>query len=147
MDFDYEEYEKKCSEIKKNNEELLEIFATNLGNLSKETIARHVNNVSFYINQFLLYEDALTFDYGLEKIDDYLGNFFIRKCMWSTPATIKSTAASIKKFYKCMLDHGKIEKEGYRYLCMMIKSEMEQWQFDCEQFNNPEEENPFGLFW
>lgn len=147
MDFDYEEYEKECSEIKKSNRELLELFASDLGNLSEETIAKHVSNVNFYINEFLLYEDALTFDHGIEKIGDYLGDFFIRKCMWSTPATIKSTAASIKKFYKCMLDHGKIEVEQYRYFCAIIKSEMSQWQSYCAQFNNPDEENPFGFFW
>ena len=47
---------------------------------------------------------------GISMLDEYLGNFFIRKCMWSTPANIKTNATSIKKFYKCMLEHGKIEK-------------------------------------
>ncbi len=39
-----------------------------------------------------------------DRINDFLGEFFIRKCMWSTPGTIKRTAASIKKFYKFMPD-------------------------------------------
>ena len=83
----------------------------------------------------------------LGKIDEFLGEFFIRKCMWSTPATIKSTAASIKKFYKCMLDHGKIEKGDYKFFCETVKVGMEDWQALCAQYNDPEEENPFGFFW
>ena len=55
--------------------------------------------------------------------------------MWSTPGTIKSTAASIKKFYKCMLEHGKIEKADYEFLCREIKEGMPIWQEDCAVYN------------
>lgn len=143
---DYNEYEAKCKEIRKYNDELLDLFASDLSNLSSKTIRRHLSNVNFYINDYLLLEDALTFEYGTGRIDMFLGNFFIRKCMWSTPETIKSTAASIKKFYKCMLKHGKIDQDDYDYLCNEIKDLMPQWQADCAQFNNPEEENPFCFF-
>lgn len=33
-----------------------------------------------------------------EYLSDFFGYFFIRKCMWSTPDTVKSTIASLKKF-------------------------------------------------
>jgi hypothetical protein len=56
--------------------------------------------------------------------------------MWSTPGTIKTTAASIKKFYKCMNEHGYISKDRYEDLCDVIKVNMEIWQDDCETFNN-----------
>ena len=85
-------------------------------------------------------------DEGVYMIDMFLGYFFIRKCMWSTPASIKSTAASIKKFYKCMLDHGKIEKEDYNSLCSEIKEGMSDWQADCAQFNDPDAPSPFAIF-
>ena len=29
-------------------------------------------------------------------LGDFLGDYFIRKCMWSTPSTVKTTAASIR---------------------------------------------------
>ena len=59
------------------------------------------------------------------KINMFLGCFFIHKCMWSTPGTIKSTAASIKKFYKCMNEHGYVSKVEYNYFCTVIKENME----------------------
>lgn len=73
---------------------------------------------------------------GAMMIDLFLGDYFIYKCMWSTPATIKSTAASIKKFYKSMMDHGNLDKEDYKNLCEEIKEEMEMWQTECEMVNN-----------
>ena len=111
--------------------------------LSPATVRKHLSNVDFYINNYLLYEDALDMVNGTEMIDDFLGDFFIRKCMWSTPATIKSTAVSIKKFYKCMLECGKIKKEDYDNLCQEIKDGLPNWQADCEQFNDPGLVNPF----
>lgn len=84
-------------------------------------------------------------DYGTDRIDFFLGDFLIRKCMWSTPGSIKTAASSIKKFYKCMMDHGIVEKEDYEFLCSEIKEGMETWQKDCAMYNDPDQPNPFAL--
>lgn len=146
--FDYDKYEAKCVEIRSDNEKLLDLFEQSLtvAGLSPKTIRTHLSNVDFYINEYLLREDACPMAEGVGMIDMFLGDFFIRKCMWSTPATIKSTASSIKKFYKCMMDHGKIEKRDYDFLCSEIKENMERWQDDCALFNDPDEPNPFAWF-
>lgn len=145
---DYEEYEKLCEQIKKDNEEHLEIFQSELekSGLSEKTIRKHVNNADFYINEFLLYEEPVPMKEGCGCIDGFLGYFFIRKCMWSTPATIKSTATSLKKFYKCMADCGRVEKEDYNELCDSIKYGMDDWLSDCSQFNDPSQPSPFSFF-
>lgn len=83
---------------------------------------------------------------GTGMLDMFLGYFFIRKCMWSTPGTIKSTAASIKKFYKCMVEHGKVDVSDYEYLCSEIKENMDQWQTDCAIYNDPDAPSPFAFF-
>lgn len=70
-------------------------------------------------------------------LGDFLRDYFIRKCMWSTPSTVKTTAASLKKFYNCMAEYGKIEKKDYDYVCRDIKESMEYWQESCESYNNP----------
>ena len=142
----YEIYEKKCEEIRRINAELLGMFEKDLSSLSPKTIKRHLSNVDLYINDYLLRQDALTMEHGIEMIDDFLGYFFIRKCVWSTPATIKSTAASIKKFYKCMMKHGKITGRAYDALCNEIKTGMEYWQEDCAMYNDPDAEYPFMFF-
>ena len=146
MDADYEEYEKRCSEIRKLIGAFLEMFENEMAGISLATKKRHLNNVEFYINDFLLYEDAETYEAGIYKIDGFLGDYFIRKCAWSTPGTIKSTAASIKKFYKCMLDHEQIQKSDYEYLCEVIKENLKSWQQDCDEYNNLDTGEPLGFF-
>lgn len=146
----YEEYEEKCDEIRKKNVAYLDEFCEDLFNagLKEKTINRHYQNANFYINTYLLREEPLEMKYGTNyfKINDFLGDFFIRKCMWSTPGTIKSTAASIKKFYNSMLQRENIDALGYRELIEAIKENMDRWLEDCEAFNSPDAPNPFAFF-
>ena len=139
--FDKSEYDKQCKQQQLTNSEYLEIFENDMkkANLANSTIRRHRSNVDFYINTYLLREDSLKMSDGTFMIDMFLGYFFIRKCMWSTPGTIKTTAASIKKFYKCMAEHGYIENSSYNYLCNEIKENMESWQRECNEYNNGSE--------
>ena len=94
---DFEAYEKECEEIRKENSAFLKLFEDDLvaAGLSKKTIRNHVSNVDFYINEYLLREDVLSMEEGVSRIDSFLGYFFIHKCMWSTPGTIKRTALHI----------------------------------------------------
>ena len=56
----------------------------------------------------------------------------------------KTTGASIKKFYKCMADHGEISKDKYKELCTLFKEEMADWQEECRRFNDDDDD--FFLF-
>lgn len=145
---DYDEYLSKCDSIRETNNSLLELFSEDLkkSGLNNKTINQHLSNVDFYINEYLLRKAPLPMESGTTMIDDFLGNFFIRKCMWSTPGNIKTTATSIKKFYKCMLEHKKILKTDYDFLCSEIKDSMEIWQENCAIYNNPDAPNPFFMF-
>lgn len=134
----YEEYEFECQKQRQRNEKFLEIFEKDLlsAGLNVNTVRKHLFNVDFYINTYLLREEPLDMERGCIKIDMFLGYYFIHKCMWSTPGNIKTTAASIKKFYKCMFAHGYNEKNDYKFLCSEIKEGMSEWQADCERFNS-----------
>lgn len=57
---DYAQYEKDCERIRTENQKLLDEFENWLqeANLSERTIKKHIDNVDFYINEFLLYEDV-----------------------------------------------------------------------------------------
>lgn len=104
IEYDLKEYDKQYERIRKDNEELLAVFREDLSNLTPTTIRRHLSNVDFYINEYLLYEEPLSFD------------------------------------------HGKIVSEDYNFLCDEIKNNMPDWQALCEQYNDPESENPFFPF-
>lgn len=122
------------------NHEYLLLFQEDLENagLKQKTIYNHLSNANLFINDFLIYNMDATMEEGVTMLGDFLGDFFIRKCMWSTPATVKTTAVSLKKFYKSMAEHGKIEKKDYDYVCRDIKESMEYWQECCAEYNNPD---------
>ena len=123
-------------EIEKQHEELLCIFLEDISHLSDKTIRKHMNNVAFFINDYMIYYNGANYEEVNEEINLFFSDFFIRKCMWSTPNSTKETVASLKKFYKSMVDHGRFEKEEYKLLCNIIKEEIENWQQLCDDYNN-----------
>lgn len=139
MSDDWEKYERECERIRKENAVYLDEFRKSLeaDGLAPKTVARHVENVDFYINDFLLYEMPEPAKDGALIIGWFLGDFFIRKCTWSTPTSIMQNAASLKKFYKYLLSEGVIDADNYSELLDTIKSEMDEWLDECETFNNP----------
>lgn len=125
----YEQYEKDCKKIKKANKRLLADFETCLedAGLSPKTIDRHYSNIDFYLNEFLLYEEAIEAREGVSYVDMFLGYWFIKKAMWSSPAAIKSNAASLNKFYTFMHSRKSISGESLANLKQTIKEKMPEW--------------------
>lgn len=143
------DYDSACETMRNRNEDYLVLFRQQLvkDGLKETTIEHHISNVDFFINTYLLLSDASEMERGCFLVDDFLGYFFIRKCMWSTPASIKSNAASFKKFYKCMFENGHIAKESYDTLVATIKGEMHIWQEACAEFDNPSGSSSYDDLW
>jgi len=136
----YEQYEQDCERIIKDNEKLLNEFEKWLSDkkLSPKTIANHRNNVDFYINTFLLHEEAIDASDGVYEVDLFLGFWFIKKAMWASKSTIKNNATSIKKFYEFMLEKGNIDEEAYKELKEEIKTNMREWLDTMDRYDNPD---------
>lgn len=133
---EYEKYEQDCKKIRNENLKILDEFESWLeeSGLSDGTIQNHSSNVDFYINKYLLYEEAIKPEEGACHISMFLGSWFIRKAMWSSESSIKSNAASLKKFYMFMLEKGKIGKEDLNDLKATIKREMPEWLMEVNSF-------------
>lgn len=133
----YEEYEERVRINKKKNEQYLQEFSKYLENegLSVKTINKHINNVEFYINTYLNNYEPTDMRDGCIGIGMYLGDWFIRKTTWASKNSIKENAASIKKFYKCMLGLNHINISEYENIYSEIKSEMETWIERVEEYN------------
>ena len=128
MSFDHDAYEKECAAIREINELHLsgfEIWLINSG-LSAKTVERHVSNVDFYINDYLCYYDARDVRHGCYSVDQFLGDWFIRKAP-SSCTGIKSFAASFKKFYAYLLFVSVIEQRDYDALIRDIKFGLPGW--------------------
>jgi site-specific recombinase XerD len=70
----------------------------------------------FYINEYLLYEDAVEAKDGVDSVSEFLGYWFIKKAMWASQSSIKANASSLKKFYSFLLEKGLIDKDDLKQL-------------------------------
>jgi len=140
---DYEQYEKSCEIIREKNEKLLSDFEKWLSdkNLSERTIDKHISNVDFYINDFLLYDDAIEATDGTTGIGMFLGYWFIKKATWSSQSAIKQNAASLKKFYQFMYEQGKISKDLLSGMKDRIKECMPDWLATMDRYEDPDIED------
>jgi hypothetical protein len=136
---DYEQYEIECERIRKSNDKLLDDFAKWLrkSNLADKTIGHHVDNIDFYINEFLLYEDAVEPQHGAGSTGMFLGYWFIRKAMWASASSIKSNAASLKKFYTFLHERDAVSKDDLDFLKETIKEEMPEWLATLARYDDP----------
>ena len=93
----YLEKDKKKN-IKRNKKFLTE-FKAYMKNqkLSPKTIKKHLNNMELYLNEYLTYYGVTKMEDRVYEINMFLGDFFIRKCLWSSVSSIKENASSIKK--------------------------------------------------
>ena len=136
------------------NDDLIYNFAKWLkkSGLSEETIRKHINNISFFLNHYLVYQeidgdiddDAETIvcqaEDGVDFIDDFLGYWFIRKAMWSDERSIKSNITSIKKFYTFMQSLNLISKDDLKFLKEEIKENKDEWIDTVNRYNNIDED-------
>ena len=79
----YEKYERACETIREDNTALLEEFSGWLRakGLSDATVTKHRDNIDFYVNEFLLYEDGTPAAEGMTEVGMFLGyGSFERRC-------------------------------------------------------------------
>jgi site-specific recombinase XerD len=135
---DYEKYEEDCKKIRKANERLLHEFEVWLKSSGvSENDKNHLSNIEFYVNEYLLYENATEAKDFVNSVDMFLGYWFIRKAMWASPSSIKGNAASLKKFYTFMHDKNLIDKEDLIDLRQTIKEGMPEWLATLKRFDDP----------
>ena len=134
----YKEYEKACGQIRQENAQLLDDFVLMLRSqrLAPRTISKHRDNVDFFINEFLLYTDAKRPSDGIGEVDVFLGDWFIRKAMWSTPRSIKTNATSLYRFYAFLAASGKVTLAELADLKETIALHLPEWQARCERYND-----------
>ena len=144
MPDDYAKYEEQCGRIRQENAKLLDEFADSLaaGGLSAKTVRRHRENMDFYLNDFLLYEDAEKAEAGVHMAGMFLGYWFIRKAMWASRESIKSYGASLKKFYAFMVAKDKVTQEDLDDLKTQIKEGMPEWLATLARHDDPEIDDP-----
>ncbi len=135
-----DEFENQVESIKDENRIILERFERYLGDkkLSKATIDKHVGNIDFFTNDFLLYYEPIAAKDGSSQVGCFLGDWFIRKAMWASVTSIKENITSIKKFYQFMLEIGEIDNDEFAELKEEIKECKDDWIKKVRMYDNPD---------
>ena len=137
---EYEIYEIECKKIRKENRKLLNSFRKYLGSkkISKKTVDKHVSNIDFYINEFLLYEEPSKAKEGVNKLDHFLGYWFIRKAMWASVTSIKENITSLKHFYTYMHTIDEIDPDELNAMKEEIKESKDEWLETIRKYDDPD---------
>ena len=96
-------------------------------NLSDKTVRKHLSNIDFYINEYLLYEEVVPPAEGIDRIGNFLGYWFIRKALWSSVASIKENITSLKHFYIFLVREGVIDQDKLDEMKLEIKECKNDW--------------------
>ena len=115
--------------ITSQNEKVLQEFESYLqkSGITSKTISKHLDNIDFYINTYLLYDEFDSPDKGHYRLDDFFSYFFPRKAMWSSSNSVKENITSLKKFYKYLNELSLITDEEFKEMTNVIKAEKENW--------------------
>ncbi len=130
------------------NAELLRLFKASLAELGEDVAKQRVNDVGFFLNEYLL-DEAGPFREGVYAIDDYLGDFYLRNCFGADGERVSRICESIRMFYECMLQNGKIEQGDYDILQQEIRENYRLWMARAEgDIDLPPEESygDYGSF-
>lgn len=132
---DFEDYEKKLAEFEVACAKDLENFRAKLEleGLSEKTIRNHVSNMSFFLEEYLPREWVFSVDRGIIYADTFF-DFCKRKMLCLSKTAVRSYASSLRKFYKVLLDEGRVTKTQYKEM----KENMKRAADSCEAFLDAE---------
>lgn len=138
MDEDYEQHEKDQKAAEKHNNLVIADFRKYLENksLKSTTVNKHVYNIRFYANYYLLRYEIIPVEEGALNIGYFLGDFFIRKAMWSRPSAVKGNISSFKKFYTFLNEIKMLSNEDLREMKQLIREEKDDWMEASEAYWN-----------
>jgi site-specific recombinase XerD len=122
-----ETYEQRVQAIQRANQPILEGFETWLRQtgLSEQTIREHVDNMRFFARYLLLYAHSLRrLDEATEgAVYDFLEDWFPRKALWASVASMTVYLASFKKFFKWMGAAGLVSPQVVADVLSTLKEE------------------------
>jgi site-specific recombinase XerD len=101
-----ETYEQRVQAMQLANQPILDGFEHSLkqAGLREQTIKAHVDNMRLFAHYLLLYASSLRrLDEATEgNVYDFLEDWFPRKALWASVASMKVYLASFKKFFTWM---------------------------------------------
>ena len=108
-----QQWENYIEELTENIEKMLAAFKKymiDVKGLSGKTVKRHIEHLDFYLNIYLAEYEKVTPINSVESIENFLGNFFVRKNLMSSHTSLKQNGSALKKLYQFLYEAGEISK-------------------------------------
>ncbi|MBE0516896.1 MAG: site-specific integrase [Methanophagales archaeon] len=114
------------SRLEKKPERLLKQFFEHLTadkGISEETASEHAHRIEIFALPYLRdYRGKKLLDASGSDIEDYLGNWYIRKVLNSAKSDVRPVLAALKKFFKFLYERGEIDNEHRDDILMACKN-------------------------
>lgn len=124
-----EPYQKEEQEnIRKENEALIKDFQEYLKekDLKDTTLNSHIYNLTYFLNEYLLLINRKPEELVL-RMDDFLGNWFLKKTPWVTKSSLEIMTRTIKHFYTFLCQRDRITEEELKRLEDRIRGSHKNW--------------------
>jgi hypothetical protein len=134
-----DDYEKRRAELLAANADLMKDFHAHLlaSKVSARSAAAHLDRLSFFADVYLADYCNETLAEGYDAISGYLGDWFIRKAMWSDVGTMKQNIATFRAFYAYMNASGRLADDRLRELEEVIVNGSAIWLRHLKRYNDP----------
>ncbi len=124
-------YEQRARAIQRANQPVLDGFESWLkqAGWSEETIKDHVDNIRFFTKYLVWYTHS---QHRLDEATDsdvywFLADWFPRKALWASVASMKKYLASFKKFFTWMGETGLVSPQT-------VADVLDTLKFDRDEF-------------
>ena len=101
--------------LEKEVEKFVELFYNYLKQekgISEETASEHAHQIGFFALHYLVdYEEKSLLEVTGSDIENYLGDWYIRKVFGSGKSDVRSILVAFKKFFKFLNERGNLEEE------------------------------------
>jgi hypothetical protein len=149
-----EDYETTQARLEEANQKILAGFINHTvgvrkkGKMKMHKVGEHLR---FFANEYLLNYESLNLLEGLESFPGFVGDWFIRKCMWSDEASVSENITAFDTFLTYLDETDQITKERLSDLRETLKKERPIYLLRAEFYNNPEVEledirDEFGMW-
>lgn len=143
-----ESYEEMAARLTDANEGYLAHFTNDLileKKMGKVKAHEHAERLRFFGNDYLLNYGSEGLVDGVGSFPSFVGDWFIRKCMWSDVRAVKENVESFRLWLRFLAGSKKVPPEDLVDLHRRLEKDLDRWCLRAQCYNDPEWE-PEDLF-
>lgn len=125
-----ESYEEMAERLTSANEEQLAYFTNDLileKKMGKRKAHEHAERLRLFANDYLVNYRQCGLLEGLENFPDFVGDWFIRKCMWSDENAVIENVESYRLLVQFLKETERIEEKRGEQLVRRVDGQLERW--------------------